>query len=110
MNKTLIAITLSSLLPLAALAATPQPATATDVDAAPAVASAEPAAAAVATAAVVDRHCLRQTGSRIVTHRKTKGERDCLPLPGRSYSREDIERTGETDIADALRRLDPSVH
>jgi len=110
MNKTLIAIALSSLLPLAVLAATPQQTTATDLDAAPAVASAEPAAEAVAKAAVIDRNCLRQTGSRIVAHRKAKGERDCLPLPGRTYSRDDIERTGQTDIANALRRLDPSIH
>ena len=26
----------------------------------------------------------------------------------RSYSKEDIERTGETDMAEALRKLDPA--
>lgn len=109
MNKTLIAITLSSLLPLAALAANPQPATATDVDAAPAVASAEPAAAVSAKAAVVDRQCLRETGSRIQPRKNAKGERACLPLSGRSYSRDELQRTGKTDVAEALRVLDPAI-
>jgi hypothetical protein len=29
---------------------------------------------------------------------------------GRSYDREDLDRTGQTNIADALRMLDPSVN
>jgi hypothetical protein len=53
-----------------------------------------------------DRHCLRETGSHIVSkHRKS-----CINASGTSYSREDIDRTGTTDLADALRHLDPSVH
>jgi len=59
-----------------------------------------------------DRNCLRQTGSRITASHNakvTKNKQQCAPFNGRSYSREDIERTGETDIADALRKLDPSV-
>ena len=66
---------------------------------------------------VSDRNCLRHTGSRITAHanakadaRKDKSKRACAPLSGRSYTREDIDRTGAIDIADALRRLDPSVH
>ena len=53
-----------------------------------------------------DRHCLRETGSHLVS----KDKKDCVNASGRSYTREDIDRTGTTDLADALRRLDPSVH
>lgn len=66
---------------------------------------------------ISDRNCLRHTGSRITEQanaradaRKDKSRRECAPLSGRSYTREDIDRTGAIDIADALRRLDPSVH
>jgi hypothetical protein len=51
-----------------------------------------------------DRNCLRSTGSLIPA-----GKRACLPVTGRSYSREEILRTGEPDTANALRELDPSV-
>lgn len=51
-----------------------------------------------------DRNCLRSTGSLIPPK---PGE--CLPVPGRSYSQEDIRRTGALTTGDALRRLDPSV-
>lgn len=33
----------------------------------------------------------------------------CSASPGRTYSQQDVERTGQTDVADALRMLDPSV-
>jgi hypothetical protein len=52
-----------------------------------------------------DRNCLRETGSHIVS----KNKKSCIDANGSSYSREDIDRTGTTDLADALRRLDPSV-
>lgn len=52
-----------------------------------------------------DRNCIRHTGSRI----KTKDKDRCLPVAGRSYSREDIDATGATDVADALSRLDPAI-
>lgn len=68
-------------------------------------------------ARVSDRNCLRHTGSRITSQanaraeaRKDGSKRQCAPLSGRSYTREDLDRTGAIDIADALRRLDPSVH
>jgi hypothetical protein len=51
-----------------------------------------------------DRNCLRSTGSLIPPK---PGE--CLPVAGRSYSQEDIRRTGAVNTADALRMLDPSV-
>ena len=67
--------------------------------------------------AVSDHTCLRHTGSRIIASanaradaRKDKSKRQCTSAPGRSYSREDIDRTGAVDLADALRRLDPSVN
>lgn len=56
------------------------------------------------------RHCLRETGSRIVAHQNAKGQKRCNALPGRAYTREDLDRTGHLNIADALRTLDPAVH
>lgn len=55
----------------------------------------------------VDRNCLRDTGTRI---RARAGERRCTAFAGRVYSREDIEGTGEVDLASALRRLDTAIH
>ena len=51
-----------------------------------------------------DRNCLRDTGSLI---KPTPGQ--CLPVSGRSYSRQDIDRTGARTLGPALRDLDPSV-
>ncbi|MEG3192567.1 MULTISPECIES: hypothetical protein [Novilysobacter] len=59
----------------------------------------------------VDRDCIRYTGSRItsrITARRTD-ETDCVIAHGRVYTREDLDRTGEINIVDALRRLDPSI-
>jgi len=67
----------------------------------------------------VNRDCLRQTGSRIVARdyvprsaheRNDRLSQRCVAASGRVYSREDIERTGQVDIADALRMLDPAVY
>jgi hypothetical protein len=52
-----------------------------------------------------DRSCLRETGSRIPPK-----PGHCLPVNGRSYSQEDLRRTGATRTADALRMLDPAIH
>jgi hypothetical protein len=60
-------------------------------------AKAKPATAA----AVKDPTCLTETGSR-VPGSKCRGY-------GRSYSNEDIERTGQTSAGDALSLLDPSI-
>ncbi len=51
-----------------------------------------------------DRACLQSTGSLIPA-----GHRDCLGVPGRSYSRQDIQNTGEPTLGPALQKLDPSV-
>lgn len=59
-----------------------------------------------------DRFCIQETGSRIVASRNAKSSderRECVAAGGRVYTRQDIERTGSTDMADALRRLDPSI-
>ncbi len=47
--------------------------------------------------------CVQDTGTRI---KQSKDE--CLQS-GRTYSRDEIERTGAFDAADALRRLDPRL-
>jgi hypothetical protein len=47
--------------------------------------------------------CLGQTGNRIPGDRA-----DCAAF-GRSYSRDDIDRTGRTNLGDALADLDPSI-
>jgi hypothetical protein len=55
-------------------------------------------------AAAKDPTCLTDTGSRIAATATSK----CRGI-GRSYSNEDLERTGYTSTADALAVLDPSV-
>ena len=61
-------------------------------------------AQAAATPRADDRYCLRQTGSRI----QSRAKQDCTAY-GRRYDRDDLQRTGEVDVASALRKLDPSV-
>ncbi|OOG54391.1 hypothetical protein [Rhodanobacter sp. C03] len=51
-----------------------------------------------------DRNCIRDTGSLI---RARKGE--CLPVTGRSYSRDELQRTGSPNTGRALQMLDPSI-
>jgi hypothetical protein len=46
-------------------------------------------------------NCL-QTGTRI----RLKADQ-CSAVPGRVYSQDDLQRTGQTDVSQALRRLDP---
>ena len=60
------------------------------------------------------RTCLRSTGSRITAAQNLRAEKEgkpqrCAPSPGRTYSKEDLDRTGCIDIADALRSLDTSI-
>jgi len=57
---------------------------------------------AVSAATVKDPTCLTDTGSRLAGNSKCRGI-------GRSYSNDDIERTGQTSAADALALLDPSI-
>lgn len=51
-----------------------------------------------------DRNCLRATGSLIPPK---PGE--CLPVAGRSYSGQELQRTGAINNARALQMLDPSI-
>ncbi|WP_242108456.1 hypothetical protein [Luteimonas aquatica] len=62
-----------------------------------------------------DRNCLKSTGSRIAAGANAKArkagkpERACANAAGRSYTQDDLDRTGRTDVASALRQLDPSI-
>lgn len=51
-----------------------------------------------------DRNCLRSTGSLIPAR-----EGQCLPVAGRSYSGDELRRTGVNNTARALQMLDPSI-
>lgn len=56
-------------------------------------------------AARSNERCVKETGTRI---RAGSGRVGCR-FAGRSYSREEMDRTGETDVGRALQRLDPSI-
>jgi len=85
----------------------------TPVQTAPADAAAQSDALATQDAAANRRAsnvgCVKDTGTNIRPRDPKTGKALCIG-PGRSYSREQIDRTGQADIADALRRLDPSIH
>lgn len=49
--------------------------------------------------------CLRETGTRI----KRRDGDGCLASPGRSYSRDELQRTGSLTLGEALQRLEPSI-
>jgi hypothetical protein len=51
-----------------------------------------------------DRMCVQHTGS-LIPPKQGK----CLPVAGRSYSAEDLQRTGTPNTATALQMLDPSI-
>jgi hypothetical protein len=88
----LTALAVAALLPLSSIAAEPAPA----------------AAAATAKAKKADKPCEPATASRI---RKSKAD-DCkkdMP-PAGTYTKEDLDSTGQTDTGEALRRLDPRFH
>jgi hypothetical protein len=55
-----------------------------------------------ASAAIKDPNCLTETGSHVESKSSCRGY-------GRSYSGDDIDRTGKTTAADALGLLDPSI-
>ena len=89
----------------------------------PAMASATEVVATASNAADTPR-CIQQTGTHLAPSRTTrravpqaKPQADkpaastaCNGLSGTRYTREDIERTGATSVAEALRLLDPAVH
>lgn len=53
----------------------------------------------------IDKRCVRETGTRT-----PKRDKDgCNGRPGESYDREQIDRTGAVDTADAIRKLSPAA-
>lgn len=94
----LLSLLLAAAAPAMAQAPTPPVASTPAADA--------PAETAPEAERTVDRHCLRATGTLI---RARPGERRCAPFAGRVWTREDLDRTGHTDIAQALRTLDVSI-
>lgn len=107
MNKRILITTLVAAGSLAALSMTAAAgqATAAQPAATPAGQAAAPAKVTPRAVPPLDSHqCIRDTGSHI---RRAKGE--CLPVAGRSYGQEDVQRTGAQDVGRALQRLDPSV-
>lgn len=63
----------------------------------------DPARTAAAEKPGSEKHCIRDTGSRI------PNEGECSGNAGRSYSREELERSGEMTTGGALNRVDPTV-
>lgn len=104
MNKLLLA---SALLAFTAAASAQSTTLAVDAQA-----SSDATATTDQDGAFADRLCLRQTGSRIIATRHLRSRddaRECIDSNGRVYTRADLDSTGSVDLADALRRLDPSI-
>ena len=55
-------------------------------------------------AAVSTSRCSRESASGV----STPGN-ECSASPVRTYSHDDVERTGQINAGDALQRLDPSI-
>lgn len=51
-----------------------------------------------------EHNCIRETGSHIPA-----GKGRCLPVNGRSYTRQELQRTGEPELGRALQKLDPRI-
>jgi len=54
-------------------------------------------------ASAVGPGCVSDTGSRLA-----RSQPPCS-TPGRAYSGDDLQRTGEINVGDALQKLDPAV-
>lgn len=117
-NRTLIATCLAGVLGASAFAASAQSAQTVSADAQAQV-SAQADADAQARADETptsnaqarkpdDSLCLRETGSRVRQIDPKTGKPACRG-PGRAYNRDELDRTGRTNLADALRAVDPSV-
>lgn len=63
-----------------------------------------------ATLAAEAERCPLQTGSRLSPPRDDQGRCEQRSAFTRSYSQEDLERTGEVDLNRALEQLDPSFN
>ncbi|KQY51743.1 hypothetical protein [Lysobacter sp. Root494] len=69
-----------------------------------------------------DAYCLRHTGTRITSRAADKVDASASTASarksrtcsngaiGRAYTRDDLDRTGDINLADALRKLDPAIH
>ncbi|TAM94883.1 MAG: hypothetical protein EPN40_11255 [Rhodanobacteraceae bacterium] len=102
---TLVALWGGAVLALPAFAQTAEPGSAQNQSTTATASNQKPATPAQrAVPAPGSRQCIRDTGSHIPP---PKGQ--CLPVAGNSYSREDIRRTGATDVGRALQMLDPAV-
>jgi hypothetical protein len=66
-----------------------------------------PDATRTATAALDDHRlaCSQPTAASRIPRKPD----ECSPSPGRTYSQTDVERTGQTNVGDALQMLDPSI-
>jgi hypothetical protein len=60
---------------------------------------------AAATKNRYDPNCVSQTGTRLQPRHRS----NCI-ANGRSYTREDLDRTGQVDVGEALRKLDPRLY
>lgn len=105
MHRLLIA----SLVVGASFSASAQSLPATDAPGSAAARAVEP------TGPVSSRNCLGETGSRITASNNARARKagkpatECVNGNGRSYSRNDLRDTGETNTVEALRKLDPSI-
>ncbi len=61
--------------------------------------------AIAAKAPLADTQCVRYSGTYI-----KRTDEKCRNIPGRSYSHDDIQGTGQLNAADALKQLDPTFH
>jgi hypothetical protein len=57
-----------------------------------------------AAAATTPRPCAPATASRLPARPD-----QCSASPGRTYSHAEVQQTGQTNVADALQLLDPSI-
>lgn len=109
MNKILLGTTLAALcgaatFALPALAQQATTGTSASIQATPANQTKADTKTTRAVPPLDSRQCIRDTGSHIPP---PKGQ--CLPVAGSSYSQQDIQRTGATNVGRALQMLDPSV-
>ncbi|SDY41308.1 hypothetical protein SAMN04487939_10227 [Lysobacter sp. yr284] len=102
-NVLWIAVLAASLGAGGAAAQTPAP-TGAQVRADAVQADAGAKADADAAASAANPTCLKHPGSRV----PVRGKRDCAGH-GRSYDRKELERTGQADVGQALRSLDPRL-
>lgn len=56
----------------------------------------------------MDKVCVENTGTRIKPAKGKEADPKCMQ-PGSTYTREEIDNTGEIDTGRALRQLDPRI-